>query len=282
MSSIDSKSVVVTGAAGHLGRHVMRAFEAAGWRTVGVDVTPASGVHLADLRDPNCAREYLSDVAVIAHCAALPRPVGYSADDVFATNMALMHGVISAAERSGARIVYASSYSVIGLPFATHLPDLTALPLSESEPAQPQDVYALTKWLGEEMLSAFVLRTKGSAVSLRLPWIHTAESFARDVLPIQDDTASRIHLWAWIDAADTAHGFVAAANAQLRGHQRVYMSAPDSFSTRPTAELVAEGWPDTVITRPLCGHESLIDNACARAILGYAPDRSWRKYEGLS
>lgn len=281
MQSIGSRSVVVTGAAGHLGRHVMHAFEAAGWRTTGLDVAPAAGVDLADLRDPDCAREHLSAVDVIAHCAALPRPVGYSADDVFATNMALTHRVISAAERSAARIVYASSYSVIGLPFATHPPNLTALPLSESEPAQPQDVYALTKWLGEEMLSAFVRRTKGSAVSLRLPWVHTAESFARDVLPICDDAASRIHLWAWIDAEDAADGFIAAANAQLSGHQRLYMSAPDSFSNRPTADLVAEGWPDTAITRPLSGYESLIDNARARAILGYVPGRSWRTYEGL-
>jgi nucleoside-diphosphate-sugar epimerase len=237
---------------------------------------------VADLRNPDVARARLADAAVIVHCAALPRPVGYASDTVFATNMALMHSAIAAAETGGARLLYASSYSVIGLPFAPHPPRLTALPVTEDAAARPQDVYALTKWLGEEMLAAFVRRTHGTAVSLRLPWIHTADSFRRHVLPIRDDPAARIHLWAWIDADDAAAAFVAAARAPLTGHERLFLSAPDTFSTRPTAELVAEGWPDTPLSRPLSGHESLIDSARARAVLGLARGHSWRAYEGLA
>lgn len=278
MLKIDARNVVVTGAAGHLGRHVMQAFTDAGWKVRGFDITEAPDVTALDLRDPAAARAHLSGADVIAHCAALPRPVGFSHDTVFATNMALMHSAVCAAEENNARIVYASSYSVIGLPFAPNPPKLTALPVTEAESALPQDVYALTKWLGEEMLSAYVRRTGGTAVSLRLPWVHTAHSFGRDVVAIQDDPASRIHLWAWIDATDAGRGFVAAASAAIDGHERLFLSAADTFSTRPTAELVEHGWPDTPHRHALLDRQSLIDGARARDILGFEPAVRWQDY----
>lgn len=279
------RTVAVTGASGHLGRHVLAAFRSAGWTTQGFDTVgePGTGVTEADLRDPAAARRLLAGASVVVHCAALPRPVGYAADDVFAANMALTHAAVSGAEEGGAeRIVYASSFSVVGLPFAPVRPRLAALPLTEDEPAAPQDVYALTKWLGEEMLEAFVRRTGRSAVSLRLPWIHTPETFVEQVLPLQDSPESNLHLWSWIDARDAARGFVAAAEAEISGHARLYLAAKDSFSTRPSSDLAREGWPDVSLSRPLLGHESLIDADRARTVLGFESQHRWQDYEGVA
>lgn len=271
MNSGNAVSVVVTGAAGHLGRHVAGAFRAAGYRVRGLDIAGGEEIERVDLRAPATARHALSGADVIAHCAALPRPAGYAADDVFEINMALMHSAVSAAEESGARLIYASSYSVIGLPFGPVRPRLTALPVTEAEPPAPQDVYALTKWLGEEMVEALVRRTGRPAISLRLPWIHTPETFAREILPIRDDPASHVHLWAWIDARDAGRAFVAAAHADIAGHERLFMSADCTFSTRDTADLAAEGWPDVALSPAVAGRGSLIDASRACAILGIGP-----------
>ena len=278
------RTVVVTGASGHLGRHVLVAFRSAGWTAQGFDTVgdPEIGVTEADLRDPAEARRLMAGASVVVHCAALPRPVGYAADDVFATNMALMHAAVSGAEEGGAgRIVYASSFSVVGLPFAPVRPRLRALPLTEEEPAAPQDVYALTKWLGEEMLEAFVRRTGRSAVSLRLPWIHTPETFVKQVLPVRDSLESALHLWSWIDARDAAEGFVAGAEAEISGHERLYLAARESFSTRASSDLARQGWPNAPVSRPLLGQESLIDAARARTVLGFEPRHRWQDYEGV-
>ncbi len=278
------RDVVVTGAAGHLGRHVLAAFRQAGWTARGLDIVAdeASGVEPADLRDPETARRCLAGAAVVAHCAALPRPVGYAADDVFATNIALMYAAIDGAEQGGAtRIVYASSFSILGLPFAPNRPHLSALPVTEAAPAAPQDVYAVTKWLGEEMLDAYVRRTGRTAVSLRLPWIHTPDSFAAQVVPIRDDPASSLHLWAWIDARDAGRAFVAAAEAEIDGHQRLFVTASESFSTRPSAALAAEGWPDVSVTGDLTDHASLISSAKARETIGFSPSFRWADYPGV-
>lgn len=277
----NEQRVVVTGASGLLGRHVLAAFRDAGWQASGVDIRASDGVDAVDLRNPDAARAALAGADVVAHCAALPRPVGFVADDVFATNTALMYAAISGAEEGGAtRILYASSFSVVGLPFAPVRPTIGAMPVSEDEPAQPQDVYAVTKWLGEEMLDAFVRRTGQSAVSLRMPWIHTGESFREQIVPIRDALDSYVHLWSWIDARDAGAAFVAAAGADLSGHERMYIAADESFSTRPSAELAAEGWPDAVPSRPLVGHESLIDSSRAKARIGFAPRYRWNDYEG--
>lgn len=278
---MSSRSVVVTGAAGHLGRHVLAAFQAAGWDAEGIDSSPAEGLAIKDLRNVDVARDALANADVIAHCAALPRPVGYAPDDVFSTNMSLMYAAIEGAESGRAqRIVYASSFSVVGLPFAPVRPELSALPLTEAEPAQPQDVYAVTKWLGEEMLDAFTRRTNRTAVSLRLPWIHTPESFAASIVPLRDAPESYVHLWSWIDARDAGAAFVAAAEAEIDGHERLYVCADESFSTRPSAELAAEGWPDAALTHPLTGHESLISATRAKATIGFNPTYHWKDYEG--
>ncbi|MCY0096979.1 NAD-dependent epimerase/dehydratase family protein [Hoeflea ulvae] len=277
----DQRNVVVTGAAGHLGRNVLAAFIEAGWNAQGLDIVGDAdlGVEAVDLRDLDVARRHLANASVVAHCAALPRPVGYEASDVFSTNMALMYAAIAAAEDGCAtRIIYASSYSIIGLPFAPNRPKLTALPITEDEKAAPQDVYATTKWLGEEMLDAYVRRTGNTGVSLRLPWIHTPESFAKEVVPIRDDPDSHIHLWAWIDARDAGRAFVAAAEADIEGHLRLFVSADNSFATRPSADLVAESWPEVPVTGDLSGGKSLIDASRAREMIGFVPAYNWSDY----
>ncbi|MEP3437335.1 MAG: NAD(P)-dependent oxidoreductase [Hoeflea sp.] len=277
----DQRSVVVTGAAGHLGRNVLAAFRDVGWNARGLDIVGDAdlGVEAVDLRDFAVARRHLATASFVAHCAALPRPVGYEASDVFSTNMALMYAAIAGAEDGCAtRIIYASSYSIIGLPFAPNRPKLTALPITEDEKAAPQDVYATTKWLGEEMLDAYVRRTGNAAVSLRLPWIHTPESFAEQVVPIRDDPDSHIHLWSWIDARDAGRAFVAAAEADIEGHLRLFVSADDSFATRPSAELVAESWPEVFVVGNLSGRKSLIDASRARQTIGFVPAYGWSDY----
>ena len=81
-----------------------------------------------------------------------------------------------------ARLVYASSMSVLGYPFFVTPIAPLYLPIDSAHPVAPQDAYALSKWLGEEVVEAAVRRRPDlTAVSLRMPWIQTAATFPRDV-----------------------------------------------------------------------------------------------------
>jgi nucleoside-diphosphate-sugar epimerase len=273
--------VVLTGAAGLLGRHVAEIYRSAGFAVTALDRESrgVEGVIEADLMDPDIAVRHIADADVVAHIASIPRPVGYDAGDVFHTNMTLMFNVLAAMEKAGiSRMLFASSFSVLGLPFAPRPVDLKYLPIDEHHPAQPQDVYAVTKWLGEEMVDAWTRRTGGSAISLRMPWIQTPASFVKEVARRRLTEEANLDLWAYIDARDAARAFLLGAQTQTAGHERFFISAIDSYSETPTADLVAARYPAVDVRRPPADHESLLSNDRAKRLIGFVPQYSWRDY----
>lgn len=273
--------VVVTGAAGLLGRHVAEIYRNAGFAVTALDRESrgVTGVVEADLMDPDVAIRHIGDADCVAHIASIPRPVGYGAGDVFRTNMTLMFNVLAAMEAGGiSRMLFASSFSVLGLPFAPRPVDLKYLPVDEHHPAQPQDVYAVTKWLGEEMVDAWTRRGGGSAVSLRMPWIQTPASFVNEVAKRRLTEDANLDLWAYIDARDAARAFLLAAQAETNGHERFFISAADSYSESPTADLVAARYPGIDLRIPLEGYRTLLSNERAMHLIDFTPQYSWRDY----
>lgn len=280
----NNQTVIVTGAAGLLGRYVAQRFATAGWNVTGIDRVaglPGDDFNTAivDLTDHSAALDAIRSADCLIHCAAIPRPTGVDAQTVFTTNMALMYNAIAAAEaRQIPRIIYASSFSVLGLPFAPQPVEIAFLPIDESHPVAPQDVYALSKWLGEEMLDAWCRRTKMTAVSLRLPWIQTADSFPREVAPRRKTPDAALDLWAYIDAEDAADAFLAASTGLITGHERLFVTAADTYSDVQSATLIKQHMIDTHLRQPLDGHRSLIDCGKAETTLGFRARRSWRDY----
>lgn len=278
------KRIVVTGAAGLLGRHVAEIYRDAGFEVTALDreARGVAGVIDADLIDPTVASRFIADADCVAHVASIPRPVGYDAGDVFRTNMTLMFNVLAAMETANiSRMLFASSFSVLGLPFAPRPVDLKYLPVDENHPTQPQDVYAVTKWLGEEMVEAWARRTGGSAISIRMPWIQTPTSFMSEVAKRRLTDEASLDLWAYIDARDAARAFLLAATAETTGHQRFFVSAADSYSETPTADLVAACYRGIDVRLPLEGHRALLSNDRAKSLIGFAPKNSWRDYPAL-
>jgi nucleoside-diphosphate-sugar epimerase len=205
-----TRRAVVTGSSGLLGRHVAAALGAAGWAVTGVDRAPppagAGWAHVAaDVSEAGALAGAFAGAEVVAHCAAIPRPTGVAARDVFLTNVATTFAAVEAAEAAGARrFVYASSFSVHGWPFFVTPVAPAFLPVDESHPVAPQDPYGLSKLVGEEIVEAAVRRSAFSAASLRMPWIQTAESFRREVGPRLAAGRGADDLWAYIDARDAA------------------------------------------------------------------------------
>jgi nucleoside-diphosphate-sugar epimerase len=280
-------NVVVTGAAGLLGRHVVAALARAGHDVRAVDRrAPAEAVTpfvAADLTDLGAAIEALAGAEAVVHAAALPRPTGHTAATVFRTNVLAAHNVVEAAVLHGARrLLNASSVSVLGWPFNPR-PLLPAyLPLDEAHPCLPQEAYGLSKQVGEQIVAAATRRSELTAVSLRMPWIQTAATFAQEVAARRDDpSVAAGNLWSYLDADDAADAFLAALERPSEGHRAVFLSAADTFMEQPTAALVAQAFGDVELRRELPGHASVIDGSAARELLGLRPRRSWRDYAGV-
>jgi nucleoside-diphosphate-sugar epimerase len=276
--------VIVTGSSGLLGRHVVAALLEAGHDVTGVDtVPPADGAlrHItADLTDLGAATEVVRDAEAVVHAAAIPRPTGRTARDVFSTNVAATFNIVEAIRLAGVpKLIYASSYSVTGLPFNETPITPAYFPVDTGWSAAPQDAYALSKWLGEEIVAAAVRKGGLSAASIRMPWIQTPETFGRDVVPRRGDAgvAAR-NLWSYIDARDAGAAFQAAIATPFEGHRRLFISAADTFMIEETEPLVRAAYPETPLKRPLEGVESVFDLNEARALIGFTSRCSWRDY----
>lgn len=278
-------SVLVTGAAGLLGSYVSRAFMDAGYKVRSVDIAQRDDHNLivADLTQLNVALDLINDVDHVVHIASLPRPVGYAAEDVYNTNMSLMFNVVEAMERNKINsLIYASSFSTIGLPFANKPPAPDYFPIDSDHDTRALDVYALTKLLGENIIDYWVARTGGNAVSIRMPWVQNPEIFSRDVLPRRGTEDAKLDLWAYIDGRDAARAFVLSAKANLLGHKRFFISARDTYSEIESAKLITEYYPDVPVNKDIHGFSSLLSNEEAKELIGFEPQHSWREYTQLS
>jgi nucleoside-diphosphate-sugar epimerase len=278
-------TVVVTGAAGLLGSHVVRAVAATGRDVRSVDLrsTPSAnrGTVQADLSDLGAAVQALAGASAVVHAAAIPRPTGRTSVDVFRTNVLAAYNVAEAAVLHGVtRLVNASSISVLGPPFNPRPMRPSYLPIDDDHPLAPQEAYALSKQLTEEIVAAATRRSDLTAVSLRMPWIQTPESFAGDIFPHRAEAAiGASNLWAYIDARDAAQAFVRALDAPIDGHTSLYLSAADTFMEEDTQLLVHANFGNVELRKPLAGHQSLIDLTAATDVLGFRPGHSWRSYE---
>ena len=275
--------VAVTGAAGLLGRHVLAALVAAGHKVRGIDFPGRGAGHGADLCDPDQAAMALAGAGTIIHAAAIPRPTGTAREELFRTNIQTTFNVLEAAETQGTgHLVLASSFSVLGLPFAPRPVTLRSFPVTEEHPIAPQDLYAVTKWLSEEMVDAWTRRTRADAVSLRMPWLQSAATFHPQVTARRETPEARLDLWAYLDLRDAGRAAVLAVEAlmagRIAGHERLFLSAADTYSVTPTADLIARDYPDVPVAQALSGHSALLSCVRAADSIGFAPLHGWRDY----
>ncbi len=108
--------VLVTGARGFVGRHLVRALRDRGDSVRALDVTPtvdADGIQ-ADVRDADALRRACEGVDVVFHVASVVHTRNTDRDLVFAINEGGTHNVIEACRaRAVPRLVHVSSASVV-------------------------------------------------------------------------------------------------------------------------------------------------------------------------
>jgi nucleoside-diphosphate-sugar epimerase len=269
--------IVVTGGTGKAGRWVVRALRASGHDVLNVDQrhdgSPNGSCLLADLTDPGQCLEALAGADAVVHLAAIPAPEIRPPAETFRVNMLSTYNVFAAAEAHHlARVVYASSETVLGLPFDQ--PPAFA-PIDEGHPPRPESSYALAKLAGETVAGQFARRTGVPHVGLRISNIMEPSDYAAFPGYQADATLRRWNLWGYVDARDVAAACELGLTADVAGHEVVIVAAADTCMRRDSADLMAEVFPHVPLTREVRGRESLLAIERARQVLGYEPHYSW-------
>jgi len=277
--------VVVTGGSGKAGRAVVADLLAHGEDALNVDLVRSDAFEcdqlVADLTDYGETVEALRGAEAVVHLAAIPAPGLRPDATTFDVNTTSTYNVFSAATTLGLdRVVWASSETVLGLPFERERPAYA--PIDEEHPPYPEFSYALAKLVSEEMARQFNRWTGIPFVGLRFSNVMEPHDYARFPTFWDDPELRRWNLWGYVDARDVAQSCRLALGSELGGAEVFIVAAADTVMNRPSAELMAEVYPDVEIRGELGEFETLLSIAKARRLLGYEPGWSWRDASGLS
>ncbi|GAA0816261.1 NAD-dependent epimerase/dehydratase family protein [Spirilliplanes yamanashiensis] len=278
--------IAVTGGSGKLGRAVVLDLLEHSYDVVNLDLAgprdqPSAFIRV-DLTDYGQVVDALTTndglagpVDAVVHLGAIPAPGLTSNAATFANNASATYNVFAAARAAGiTRVVWASSETVLGLPFDTPPP---YLPVDEEYPARPESTYSLVKHLEEQMAAQFCRWDPAlTMIGLRFSNVMDPEDYA--AFPsFSDDPRSRIwNLWGYIDARDGAQAVRRALEYGRPGMEVFVIANADTVMSRSSASLAAEFFPDVPVTRELGEHETLLGIDKARRLLGYEPRHSWR------
>ena len=258
---IANKSVLVTGAGGFIGSHLVEelvkmncpvkafvhynSFNRWGWLdSLPVDVMQHVEVFSGDIRDPNGMLEAMKGTEVVFHLAALIGiPYSYHSPDVYVdTNVRGTLNVLQAARQLGVlKVIHTSTSEVYGT--------AQFVPITEEHPVNPQSPYAATK-AGADFLALTFYRsfelpvtvvrpfnTYGPRQSARaiIPTIITQILAGKTTLTLGSVTPTRDLNF----VRDTAMGFVRAAESENALGEVVNLGSNYEISIGDLAEKIA-------------------------------------------
>lgn len=146
--------VLITGAAGFIGKKMYETFEIKNYSVIGCDHVNAENVEYVDMLDDNAVMAILQQVEpdIVIHCAGsadVGKSVKYPETD-YAGNVTITHNLLFSLHKlhmDNVRVIYLSSAGVYGNPIS--------LPITEDMPLNPLSPYALHKVMCEDMCRYF-------------------------------------------------------------------------------------------------------------------------------
>ncbi len=309
-SDLAGARVLVTGADGFIGSHLVERLVAEGAEVTALCVYNSNGsfgwlddsptarsearLVLGDVRDPGLVADLCDGMDIVLHLAALIAiPYSYAAPRSYVeTNVTGTLNVLEGAMRHGVgRIVHTSTSEVYGTPDRT--------PIVETHPLKGQSPYSATKIAADKLCESFarsfdcpvvVLRpfnTFGPRQSRRavIPTILAQMLAGRDEIELGSLAPERDFTY----VADTVDGFIRMARAPVAPGDVVQLGTGTAVSIGEVVDRCREvtGSDATVVTdtdrvRPSASEVDVLvsDPSRAREVLGWKPTVSLT--EGLA
>jgi dTDP-glucose 4,6-dehydratase len=301
MTPLSGRSVLVTGAGGFIGGHVVEWLVRDGARVRAMcrynsrndrgtldwldpAVTDEVEVVLGELRDVESVYGAVKGVEVVLHLGAqIAIPYSYvNPRDFFEVNVLGTLNVAQAALRHGVqRVVQTSTSEVYGT--------AQTVPITEDHPLEPQSPYAASKVAADKLMDSY-RRSFDLPVCVLRPFnTYGPRQSARAIIPTivtQALSGTTLRLGALhprrdlVFVEDTVAGFVAAALSEAALGRTVHLGTDEDVSVGDLVEIVGEilGHELTVETDParVRPPQSEVERlraspALARELLGWEP-----------
>ena len=274
--------IVVTGAAGRLGRRVVQLLvdqdrEVLATDQLAADDLPAE-FELCDLVDAEAVKGILKDAEAVVHMGAIPGPMREDPRVIFDNNVASTFSVMmSAAELGLRRVVFSSSVFGMGWAHAGNAFVPLYLPLDEEHPMMPFEPYGLSKQVGEDIGRMIARSSDTTVVSLRFTNVALPEVQAEFPWPAPTpENPLTLVMWAYADARDVAEAHVLALAAEIEEYEAFMIAQPSSRFKEATIDLVKRNFGSRVeIREGLSGNASVISTEKAQRLLGWRPRYDW-------
>lgn len=267
---LNGKKILVTGADGFIGSHLVEALLALGcevrafvfynsWNswgwldTLSKEQLSSLDVFAGDIRDPNGVNQAMKGCQLVFHLAALIAiPFSYHSPDSYVdTNIKGTLNILQAARQQDTeRVLITSTSEVYGT--------AQYIPIDEKHPLQGQSPYSATK-IGADRLAEAFYRSFKTPITIVRPFnTYGPRQSARAVIPtiitqlLSGETELRLgSLTPTRDfnyVKDTAQGFIAAAKADATVGEEINIASGTEYSIKDIAlRLIEEINPSATI-----------------------------------
>jgi len=282
--------ILVTGAAGHLGSHLIPSLIEAGFEVSAFDIAqPATPPNCAfvtgDLMDDATLKNALAGVEMIVHCAAIHPWKPYTDDQYLDANIkGTWHLYSTAVELGIKRIVLTSSIGATG-----YAVPVEQWPINEDQQFPLSDLYSLTKNTQENIARMFADKNQIRTIALRPPMF----------IPQKSELEIGFHLtgvFGLVDDIVAAHVAAARAladdNQSLRPFEAFFVTNKLPYTAEEAAAcgfvgnvqpLVQARWPQAYEWLMARGYPgawipTVYDISKAERLLGWQPQHSFEKW----
>lgn len=274
--------VVVTGAAGKIGRWVVRKLLDAGYQVKATDKilaeeSAATDFVQAELLDYGQASQLIMGADAVVHLAAIPTDLRNTPQKIFENNMMVNFNVFEACKDWNVqKIVWASSETALGFPFSAD--QLQYAPLDETHPTTAKSSYAMVKILTEQMAGMYHHLAINQIVALRFANMYEPDEYTKIPTHWSDEQKDlqKMNLWAYCDVRDAAQACLLALQKDNLKVDVFHITAADTIMNEPSESLLRRFFPSLTIKRPIKDYETCMSIDKAREILGYTPEYTWR------
>ncbi|SNR53516.1 NAD-dependent epimerase/dehydratase family protein [Puniceibacterium sediminis] len=284
----ENNRVLVTGAGGFIGRHLVRALMDRGTPVIATDVgvlPPAAGVesYSADIRDTLRHAPAMARCGAVIHCGGISGPMLLADNpaEVIDINVRGTTGLLSLARDFGLRrFVGLSSVSTYGF-----TPDGGRPPVTEEAPLSASNAYGTSKAAADLILQSFATQHGLSATALRAGWVYgpgrVTDALIQPVVRSAHGERYELseggdHLLQFVHVADVVQAILLALDAKTLPSPAYNIDGDEVLTVREIVRLIAALAPGTSASvgpglLPGTEVQGRIETDKARRELGWAP-----------